>query len=449
MHSDLNRHRAPSKQRGAAALAVALVLLFGMTLVAFFANRGQIFEQRTSANQYRSTRAFEMAEAGLEWAVARMNDDAWMIAAPSCSTTGALVESYGERYLDLDAGGFNLGAMAGVRSGCSIAANGATTCSCPADNASLNLGAAENPRFSVTYTVAAGDPWAIEVTSFGCTSAGAFCGDAAGTPDAVAVVRAVYKMKPAVPNAPGAGLVTGAAASTGGNLFVHNLDMASNGITINSGTTIELGGSTDVTTLPGTPPRASVLDNDPSLIALTQADANGDIFFASFFGETMAEFKNNPKTWLITSGACGANPRCTQCATDSSCGTAVSTAYDKGFNRFWSDTDVKWTNNLPTAGTLGTADLPIIVASSEEIKLSSNLTAYGMFYAATATVTEEWTFTGSGSAKVFGAFISRGSFDKGAGTLDLIYDANIFKPENLRGVMVRVPGSWRDKTGEY
>jgi Tfp pilus assembly protein PilX len=55
-----------SAQQGAATLVISLVLLFGMTVAAFFANRGLIFEQKTSANQYRSTRAFEMAEAGLE-----------------------------------------------------------------------------------------------------------------------------------------------------------------------------------------------------------------------------------------------------------------------------------------------------------------------------------------------------------------------------------------------
>ena len=47
-------------QRGAAALAVSMVLLFCMTLVVFFVNRGLLFEQKASANQYRSTRAFEV-----------------------------------------------------------------------------------------------------------------------------------------------------------------------------------------------------------------------------------------------------------------------------------------------------------------------------------------------------------------------------------------------------
>ena len=44
-----------------------MVLFFIMSLVAAYASRNLIFEQRTSANNYRSTQAFEAAEAGLEW----------------------------------------------------------------------------------------------------------------------------------------------------------------------------------------------------------------------------------------------------------------------------------------------------------------------------------------------------------------------------------------------
>ncbi len=446
----------PSRQYGAAALVVTLLMLFGVTLVAFFANRGMIFEQRTSANQYRSTKAFEAAEAGLEWAVARLNDDKKMVGAPGCATTGTLTQSYADRYLPLGSGGFTglatvVGAAGNIRSGCSISATtGATTCSCPSNTAGLVLGAADDARFTVEF-VQDTDPWSVRVYAYGCTNRGTFCEPSTGaTPDAVAVVSAVYKMKPAFPNAPGAGLVTGAATVTGGNLNVINLDVASNGITINSGTNVELGTGTNVTTLPGTPGRASVLDNDPSLAALTGADATGDIFFSSFFGESTTEFRNNPKTWTITSGSCGSNTRCTpSCGSAASCGTAISDAYNNGYSKFWADSDVAFSSNLPTAGTLGTAADPIVIASSASIELKANLTAFGMFYAATASVDNLWDYSGSGTAKVYGAFVSRGAFNKGSGTLDLIYDANIFKPENSRGLMVRVPGSWRDKLSDY
>ena len=67
------RHPGPSPQRGAAALIVVLLLFFIISLVAAYAGRNLIFEQRTSTNQYRATQAFEAAEAGLEWAVAMLN----------------------------------------------------------------------------------------------------------------------------------------------------------------------------------------------------------------------------------------------------------------------------------------------------------------------------------------------------------------------------------------
>lgn len=437
------------RQRGAAALAVAMLLLFGMTLVAFFANRGLLFEQRTSANQYRSTRAFEMADAGLEWAVARLNDSRKM-AANSCSPTGTTADtSYRERHLSVTAAGF--GAL-NARSGCSIAANGSTTCGCPAAGAPA-LGASTDPRFTVDYVAGAGgDPFAVEVRAYGCTSEDPHCNPGSTQrADSIAFVRAVYKMRPTFPSGPGAGLVTGAAAVSGGNLNVINLDVESNGVTINSGTSVDLGTGTSVVTLAGTPPRASVLDNDPSLSSLSAGDPTGDKFFATFFGETIADYKNNPQTYLITGGSCGTNTdRCSTCGNAASCGSAISAAYNKGFQRFWSNADASWSNaNLPTAGTLGTPQRPIMVASPESIEMKSNLVAYGMFYCATATVTENWDYSGSGSAKVFGAFVSRGDFVKGSGTLDLIYDANIFKPETTPGLMVRVPGSWRDKQLEY
>lgn len=445
----VRRHRA--RQRGAAALAVALILLFGVTIVAFFANRGFIFEQRTSANQYRSTRAFEAAEAGLEWAVSRLNDDRRMLAQPSCATTGgALTVSFGDRYLPMTATGFTYDPTR--RASCSIAANGATTCECATAGTNPTVGANDEPRFLIEFRDA-GIPFAVEIVSWGCTGVGAPCTPGSGvTPDGTAVVRALHMMKPAFPNAPGAGLVTGLSAVTGGNLHVVNLDPKSNGITINSGTSVELGSGTNVSTLPGTPDRASILDNDPSLNDLTTADATGDAFFSTFFGETQADYKANEKTWLITSSAanCPAGAqRCTVCGTANSCGSAVSAAYDQGFQRFWTDTDATFQNNLPAVGTLGTPQKPISIASSASVELKGAMVAYGIIFAATASASGDWNYAGSGNGKIFGALVSRGSFNKGGtGTLDLIYDPNIFAPQNARGLMVRVPGSWRDSLNE-
>jgi PilX N-terminal len=445
-------------RRGAAALAVSIVLLFVMTLIGFFVNRGMIFEQRTSANQYRATKAFEMAEAGLEWAVAQLNSEAPVTAAPSCAaTTGAATNTFAARYLTIGPGG--LGIVANGRASGSIAANGSVTSSCPLAGNAATLGGADEPRFMVEFSkVGVTDPWAVRIIARGCTNAGNYCVDGTTTgpqPDGVAVVSAIYKMLPALPLAPGAGLVTGGSATTGGNFrVVNDKDYPSNGITINSGSVVNLGSGTEVQTIGGTHPRASILDNDPSLRNLTNADGSGETMFQSFMGDSFTQFQASPKTWIITSGACAAAvaSRCTSCGGAVACGTALMDVYtNKGVEKFWADTPVQFgMSNRPAVSaenpdrSFGTSARPLIIGSSANVDFNGAIVAYGMFYAATATATDNYVVVGTGSATVVGAIVTRSDFVKGAGTMNLIYDAKLFTPQQNFGLMVRVPGSWRD-----
>ena len=59
----MTNHPRGRQQRGAAALAVTLLLLFATSITAFYLNRGLIFEQKVSANQLRSTTAFGVSLA--------------------------------------------------------------------------------------------------------------------------------------------------------------------------------------------------------------------------------------------------------------------------------------------------------------------------------------------------------------------------------------------------
>ncbi len=457
LHIPSRRHR----QRGAAALIVSIILLFGMTVIAFFVNRNMIFEQRTSANQYRTTKAFEMAEAGLEWAVAQLNTEAPRVVAPGCTTTtGAATGSFAWRYLTISAAG--IGVVANGRPAGSIASNGAVTAQCPTPGTAATLGASSEPRFMVEFSrTGVTDPYSVRIISRGCTNAGSFCVDGTtGTPaDGVAVVSAIYKMKPALPLAPGAGLVTGGAASVGGNMNVINEDRASNGITINSGSIVNLGSGTEVYTIGGTAPQTSVLDNDPSLRNLTNADGTGEIMFQSFFGQNYTEYQESPKTWIITSGVCPANAagRCSgSCGSANACGTALMNAYtNNGVEKFWTDTPVQFgTSNRPAASaanpsqTFGTATRPLIVGSTANVDFNGAVVGYGLFYAATASATDNYVVVGTGNATVVGAIVTRGNFVKGAGTLNLIYKADLYNQYLDFGTMIRVPGSWRDSLND-
>ena len=92
------RRRNPNKQSGVATLVVTMTLFFAMLLVAVFANRNLVFEQRGSANQYRATQAFEAAEAGLEWAQAQLNN-VQRLGADCRASTDAAAATFRDRYL--------------------------------------------------------------------------------------------------------------------------------------------------------------------------------------------------------------------------------------------------------------------------------------------------------------------------------------------------------------
>ena len=250
------------KQGGAASLIVVMVLLFGITLTTFFANRGMIFEQRTSANQYRSTKAFEMANAGMEWAIARLNDPYVLAAAPACTTsTGSTLVSFRDRYVrptaasGTHASGW-LNPVSDSYPGCRAdPTNGSLTCACPSAGAGeADLSAsADQARFRIQFKAVAGDDVAVEIISRGCTNADPCNPNADATSsDGTAIVRTLLKIRPTFPTIPGAGLISGSSTVTGGNLRVVNTDTASNGITINSGTTVDQGSGTTVQSLPGT-----------------------------------------------------------------------------------------------------------------------------------------------------------------------------------------------------
>jgi hypothetical protein len=440
------------RQVGAASLLVALVLLLGGTIIAFFANRGFIFEQRTSANQLRATKAFELAEAGAEWAIGKLNENEPLGETSSCATGGvAANQTFRMRYATPTAASASaptgsLVANTSAAPGCRIDTTGSINCDCPAGAvASLGVPAAnEQGRFAVRFASVAADT--VEIVSRGCVN---IIGDVACDPastsvqsDATATVRVLVKIVPAVPSGPAAALTTGSATVTGGNMHVINNDQVSNGITIHAGTTVNLGGSTNVYSLPGTPPRASIFDNDPSLADLTNSDPSGDRFFANYFGQTLSSYRDvDPDVIRLGPTAPLSENVCTNCS------SRITAILASGVRnpRFYVDGNVTFNGD-----TIGSASNPVIMVVNGDIEMRGNMTAYGLFYSAGATALENWDWSGSGAATIYGAFISRGNFDNASGNMRLVYDPSLWSTSGAPvGRLVRVPGSWRDKRDTY
>lgn len=73
MRRRLNIAAGIRSQRGSATLVVSVALLLAVTVMVFFIARTNLLEQRIAANDYRGQQAYEAAEAGLEYAIGRMN----------------------------------------------------------------------------------------------------------------------------------------------------------------------------------------------------------------------------------------------------------------------------------------------------------------------------------------------------------------------------------------
>lgn len=250
-------------------------------------------------------------------------------------------------------------------------------------------------------------------------------------------------------------MIAGSTTLVGGSVNVINTDVASNGITINTGSTVEINASGfTVQSLPGTAPGQSILDNDPSLLRLTTADANGELFFSSFLGQGFTAYQNDLGTRILSPGAGGndAAYAAGTCSGASDCAEAVSYWVDRGVTQFWVNGAVDFrASTMPNnTSTLGTASRPIAVVTTGNMSFGSNVNAYGIFYAATASVTTDATL-GNGNPTIIGSFISRGDISKqGSGNLTVAYNGNLFGARGApTGILVPLPGSWRDKATAY
>ena len=125
--------RAPN--HGVATLTVVMVLFFVMAMVAAYTNRNLIFEQRTSANSFRSAQALTAAEAGVDWALAMLNGGT---IGEDCAVVPGGNTDFRSRYLNLaDDGSFTtsvwpspLGGNVTPTPSCVMSEEG-WNCSCP------------------------------------------------------------------------------------------------------------------------------------------------------------------------------------------------------------------------------------------------------------------------------------------------------------------------------
>ncbi|MEJ6000290.1 pilus assembly PilX family protein [Paucibacter soli] len=409
-----------ARQRGVGTLVVTLTLMLSMSLVVFYLNRNVIFEQRTAANQIRSTEAMELAEGGMEWALGMLNTPKEIDTACVPTSSGT---TFRKRYLAPS--GTTFTPLVGVTAGCKRS-GGAWTCSCPTSG-NASLGSASERSFTVVFAAVAGQPGAVQISSYGCTAQSDACREGqTGSADASAMVRAVLKASPLLPGKPAGPITCGTSCAIGGSYNIVNNDVETNGVLVNAGTTISTSPGTSLTTIPGQPAANALVGADKSLADLASADptCSNSRMFNAYFGTTMDEYRTSPNTTVLS------------CGSASDCKNQLTTAYDQGKRAFYFTSDVQLSGN----GSLGTAADPVVFVTPNALKVNGNWDLYGMVFSNSA----DYNNLGTGAANIHGAIVSCAAYsNNGNGTA--AYDPSVLDNLNANnGTIVRVPGSWRD-----
>jgi Tfp pilus assembly protein PilV len=313
------RHGAKT-QRGAAALIVTALRFFAMLLVVAAAHRSLVVEARSSANQYRSTQAFEAAEAGLEWALAKLNDDT-RLGDDCLPGEAAGAASFRDRHLRYDiAGGtwvpatWNDGGTPRPLQAACVRGDSGWTCSCPSTGVpSLPAvaGGSTAPAFAVELAPGA-RPGLIVAVATGCTAGTTPWSATADTAhEAAARIEVAFGLVPGLRATPVAALTARGDGDAGdAALGLHNRDAEAGGLAVDAGGHVA-GSALRLSAPAGSTLGASIVSGDASL-----SDLAGERFFKRWFGMGKA-------AWI-------AQLAVTRIVCTDDCGAAVAVAVARG-----------------------------------------------------------------------------------------------------------------------
>lgn len=451
------------RQRGAATLIVVMVLFFVMSLVAAYTSRNLIFEQKTSANQLRSTQAAEAAEAGLQWALGLLNSGR---VNANCQPSANLADtSFRDRYLFING---ETGAVTPIPKAAPLpplpvaAAAPTLEPSCVFDGVSWNCrcptagdtpqppipaDGAIYPAFRVRFQqhpdpVNRGQLVRIEVN--GCTAylenCLKFAGGSGTDNEGRAKVIAYMTLKGAVTSAPAAALTARLAvnvnAGGGSVLTLANSNPKASGTT--GGITAQAGGAINpaglaLQTVAGSPNAASIAPFDPTLAFADFAAAGksvADAMFVSTFGMALSTYRDQPGAVILAcAGTCSA--------------AQVRAAADQNPGRIlWINGDL----DIDSAGDVGSRTAPLALVVTGNVRFSAVATVYGLVYAQANSnpLAPAWTMGGAGAATLIGAAMAQHGVD-GASSASIAYDSAILDLLRYKtGSFVMVPGTWRD-----
>lgn len=401
---------------GFSTLAMVLTLLLIAHLSLLYSHRALLVEQRASAGQIRAVRAQEAAQAGLDWAVSRLNDPRALDSRclPTAQDTAAAPAALRARWER------SLAATVPLQPACVLDEAGPDwSCHCPDSDAGRVWPPAadrEAPAFAVTLQNGPRTGlWTL--TAEGCSNPSPDCGDAGATePDARYRVSTTLAALGQVVQAPLAALTSVGAVTLADGAGVLNTEHASGGIAIDSGSTITVQAPAKVFGPAGQPAATGLVADDPPLAA------GSDALWRRLFGLDVAALKALP-SWQVLACAGG-------CA-----GSALDTAWAQGARALWLDGDLTLAQ-----GRWGTAEAPLLLVVRGTLRVGPGTSLQGLVIADRVDV----QVLASPRSLLRGGLVSLGATML-QGPIDVVRDASVLaRAAALGGALVPVPGSWFD-----
>ncbi|MGY4828146.1 hypothetical protein ACVNIS_06185 [Sphaerotilaceae bacterium SBD11-9] len=370
-------------ERGAATVAVILLMAFVILLGVAFAHRSVLFEARTSVNQYRAAQASEAAEAGIDWALAQLNSSQ-PIGTDCLPSADAAATAFRER------------SISAMLAQC-VESESGWNCQCPGSTTS----ASNRLNFSIAMAVT-DRPDTLQLTSTGVSHSSR------------SQLQVRLGRLPGLDTLPAAALTVRGSVNFGpGGFDIRHTSAASGGLTLHSGGSIEPA-ALRLTSTPGTPASASVLSEESSLAQLTPTG-----LFASLF-------RMSREAWH-------AQPMVRELDCSQACDAPLQQAAAR-HQLIWLRGGLK----LDSAAVLGTPQRPVLLVVEGPVELQAGAVIHGLVYG----IDPHWT--DAAGATVHGAVVIEGDLHA-SGSTQIHYDAAVLQALHQRtGSYARMPGSWRD-----
>jgi hypothetical protein len=396
-------------QRGLGTVAVSLILLFALSVLVFYFNRHVLFEHRTAVNQSRAIQSHALAQGGLDWALARLNDPREL---QTVCAFGA-----GGRARDL----VLATASDTLHAACRIGDAGHVACACALNAVPAAWPHASAPLhgFAVQLKRHADDAQAVQVEAMGCVNSTTPC-NADAPSDAQSRLHVIARGQPLLWRRPVATITAGGSIRACSPAALNNADSTTRGWWAHAGESV-LTTCAAPALVVGVPGSIAASHGGDGLLA-ARATAS-DTFFASWFGTTLADYR------AVACEVGGDTPGAR--------GAELWRLHEQGCRRFIVDGDLL----LDADTALGTADDPVALVLLNRATIADAATVVGLIYTdAVDADAVRW-----GGLRWQGAVVARGAVHIDTAVDGRFDDGVLRRLSERAAVMVAVPGSWRDE----